>query len=185
MEEFPEILQFVCSFLNENEIKYVVVGGLAVMYHGVPRTTVDIDFILQIKDEQIPLLVNFLNSKGFRTSTVDIRAAFDEKSHSTCFFKDSLLRLDIQSVNSEFDQMTLNRAITVDFLGTAAKLGTAEDTLVNKILFQGEQDLRDALGILKRNTENLDFDYIRSTCDKLRIRNLLDKFLKESGSMQL
>ena len=35
MEEFPEILKFVCTYLNENEIDYVIVGGVAVMYHGV------------------------------------------------------------------------------------------------------------------------------------------------------
>ena len=53
MEEFPEILQFVCTYLNEKEIDYVVVGGVAVMYHGVPRSTVDIDFIFQIDDAEI------------------------------------------------------------------------------------------------------------------------------------
>ncbi len=180
MEEFPEILQFVCSYLNENEIDYVVVGGVAVMFHGVPRTTVDIDFILQIDDDAIPSLVDFLNSKGFTASVEDIRAAFDEKSHSTSFYGESVLRLDIQGVISEFDRMTLKRAILIDMLGTFVMLGTAEDTIVNKILFQGEQDMRDALGILTRKGDSLDFDYIRSTCSMLGIQNLLEQFLKES-----
>jgi hypothetical protein len=182
MEEFPEILQLVCAYLNENEIDYVIVGGVAVMYHGVPRTTVDIDFILELKDERISAFVEFLNSKGFAASTEDIRVALKEKSHSTSFYKKSLLRLDIQGVNSEFDKSTLERAISVDMFGTSILIGSAEDTLVNKILFQGEQDLRDALGILKRNHENLDFEYIRSTCNMLGILDLLEQFLKDSES---
>jgi hypothetical protein len=68
----------------------------------------------------------------------------------------------------------------VDLFGTSVKIGSAEDTIVNKILFQGELDLRDALGILKRKGEDLDFDYIRSTCSMLGISDLLDRFLEES-----
>ncbi|MHA2379848.1 MAG: DUF6036 family nucleotidyltransferase [Candidatus Thorarchaeota archaeon] len=180
MEEFPEILQFVCSYLNESEIQFVVVGGVAVMYHGVPRTTVDIDLIIQIDDAKIPAFVNFLNSKGFTASAEDLRTALNEKSHSTFFFKRSLLRLDIQGVNSEFDRMTLDRAISVDLLGASIMIGSAEDTLVNKILFRGEQDMRDALGILARNHENLDLEYIQSTCTLLGIQDHLDQFLKDS-----
>jgi len=180
MEEFPEILQFVCTYLNKNDIEYVVVGGVAVMYHGVPRTTVDIDIILHFDDDEIPFFVEFLNSNGFSASTEDIRAAFSEKSHSTSFFGKSLLRLDIQGVNSVFDRMTLERATSVDMFGTSIMIGSAEDTIVNKILFQGEQDLRDALGILTRNRENLDFDYIRTTCKMLGIIHLLEQFLEDS-----
>lgn len=180
MEDFPEILQFVCSYLNQNNIEYVVVGGVAVMYHGVPRTTVDIDFIIQLDDSAIPAFVDFLNSKGFTASTEDLRAALDEKSHSTFFFKKSLLRLDIQGVNSEFDKMTLERAFSVDMLGSSVMIGSAEDTLVNKILFRGEQDMRDALGIFARNQENLNFGYIKSTCTMLGIEDFLEMFLKDS-----
>ncbi|MHA2045801.1 MAG: hypothetical protein ACW99G_13480, partial [Candidatus Thorarchaeota archaeon] len=54
-----------------------------------------------------------------------------------------------------------------------------EDTLVNKILFQGEQDLRDALGIFTRNHEKLDIEYIQSISSMLGIQDLLDQFLKD------
>jgi hypothetical protein len=180
MEEFPEILQFVCSYLTENEIDYVVVGGVAVMYHGVPRTTVDIDLILQINDEEITAFVEFLNSKKFNVTAEDMRVALKEKSHSTVFFAKSLLRLDIQGVNSQFDRMTLDRAITAELFNTAIKLGTAEDTLINKILFQGEQDLRDALGILSRKQHELDFAYIESTCKQLGILDKWKSFFEDS-----
>ncbi len=180
MDEFPEILHFVCSYLNESEIEYVIVGGVAVMYHGVPRTTVDIDLILQIEDGEVPSFVQFLYSKGFAATTDDLRVALKDKSHSTVFYGDSLLRLDIQGVNSLFDRMTLERALTVELFNSTIKLGTAEDTLINKILFQGEQDLRDALGIFSRKQQELDIDYIESTCKKLNILDKWKTFLKDS-----
>ena len=180
MDEFPDVLQLVCSYLNETEIDYVVVGGIAVMHHGVPRTTVDIDLILQIDDDEIPAFVKFLNSTGFTATTKDMRSAFKEKSHSTIFYRDSLLRLDIQGVNSQFDKMTLERAIDIELFNTTIKLGTAEDTIINKILFQGEQDLRDALGIFARKQRQLDIAYIESTCKKLEIYDKWVHFLKDS-----
>ena len=180
MEEFPEILQFVCSYLNENEIDYVVVGGVAVMYHGVPRTTVDIDLILQIDDEKIPAFVEFLNTNRFSATVEDMKIALSEKSHNTVFYADSLLRLDIQGVNSQFDRMTLDRAIKTELFNTPLKLGTAEDTIINKILFQGEQDLRDALGILSRKQQQLDFTYIESTCKQLKILDKWKSLIEES-----
>jgi hypothetical protein len=173
MDEFPEILRYVSDFLTSENVNYVIVGGVAVMYHGVPRTTVDIDIILQIDDSKIPDFVEFLNSKGFIASMADFQDAFAENSHSTIFYRNSMLRLDIQGVNSDFDQMTLNRAIIVRLFDTGIKLATAEDTLVNKILFESEQDLRDAFGIFTRNHKNLDFEYIESTCALL---NILDKW---------
>jgi len=182
MEEFPEILQFVCSYLNQREIEYAVVGGVAVMYHGVPRTTVDIDLIIQINDDEIHAFVEFLDSKGFDASTEDMRTALRERSHSTVFYRNSLLRLDIQGVNSQFDRMTLERAITTDLFNANIRIASAEDTLINKILFQGEQDLRDALGILSRKKEHFDFAYIESTCKMLNILDKWRSFLKDSKS---
>ena len=180
MSEFPEILQLVCNYLNRADIGYAIVGGVAVMYHGVPRTTVEIDIIFRIDDDEILAFVDFLNSRGFEASADDLRIALNEKSHSTAFYGNSLFRLDIQGVNSRFDEMILERAISVVFFNTTIRLGTAEDTLVNKILFQSEQDLRDALGILSRNRERLDFAYIESTCKMLNILDKWESFLNDS-----
>ena len=39
-EDFKEFIQL----LNANNVKYLVIGGFAVAYHGYPRYTKDIDF---------------------------------------------------------------------------------------------------------------------------------------------
>ena len=33
--------------LNRNEVKYLVIGGIAVGLHGIPRVTVDIDILIE------------------------------------------------------------------------------------------------------------------------------------------
>ncbi len=39
-ENFREFIRL----LNANDVKYLVIGGYAVAYHGYPRYTKDIDF---------------------------------------------------------------------------------------------------------------------------------------------
>ena len=177
MKTHEETLRIVCDYLNRHDVSYVVVGGLAVMYHGVPRTTVDIDFILRLDRSQSESLVSFLELVGFSVSLQDMLAAFSERSHCTALALDSPLRIDIQGVYSEFDRLTLERAVDAEFAGTRVRLGSVEDTLANKILFGSEQDLRDALGIYIRHSNNLDYTYVERVCQLLAITAKWNRFL--------
>jgi hypothetical protein len=57
LRKIEDILKLVSEFLNENGIEYVIVGGMAVLFYGNPRTTMDIDYVIQIVDKDIPVLV--------------------------------------------------------------------------------------------------------------------------------
>jgi len=39
--------------LQHEEVEYVVVGGLAVMFHGVERSTMDVDLVLAMSEENL------------------------------------------------------------------------------------------------------------------------------------
>ena len=43
--------------LNRLKINYLVVGGLAVNFHGVPRMTYDIDLMILLKSDNILKLI--------------------------------------------------------------------------------------------------------------------------------
>jgi len=46
--------------LNEEKIKYIVVGGMAVNFLGVPRMTYDIDLLLYLEDKNLRKFAIFL-----------------------------------------------------------------------------------------------------------------------------
>ncbi len=52
--------------LNDEKIKYIVVGGLAVNLHGIPRMTYDIDLLLDIEETNIHKFLNLLSEWGFK-----------------------------------------------------------------------------------------------------------------------
>jgi predicted nucleotidyltransferase len=52
--------------LNKQKIDYLVVGGLAVNFHGVPRMTYDIDIMILLEAENVSKLVTKLTKWGYR-----------------------------------------------------------------------------------------------------------------------
>ncbi|MDI6794550.1 MAG: nucleotidyl transferase AbiEii/AbiGii toxin family protein [bacterium] len=43
----------VCRRLNEEGVKYILIGGFAVNYYGLPRATEDIDLLVKPSEENI------------------------------------------------------------------------------------------------------------------------------------
>ncbi len=60
-QDFKEFIQL----LNENQVKYLVIGGYAVAIHGHPRYTKDIDIWIEISQENAEKLITVLTQFGF------------------------------------------------------------------------------------------------------------------------
>ena len=60
--------------LNDNHVRYVVVGGLATVLHGFARLTADIDLIVDLAPDEARRAVTTLAGLGFRPRVpVDMR----------------------------------------------------------------------------------------------------------------
>lgn len=64
--EFSELLKL----LNAHEVKYLIVGGYAVAYHGYPRTTGDIDIWIERSAENAQRIYRTLRAFGFDVPTL-------------------------------------------------------------------------------------------------------------------
>lgn len=60
-QDFKEFIQS----LNDNGVRYLVVGGYAVALHGYPRYTKDIDIWVEMTSENASRIVKALNQFGF------------------------------------------------------------------------------------------------------------------------
>jgi hypothetical protein len=52
--------------LADNDVRYVVIGGVAVILHGVPRTTYDLDLIVDLAPDNVARLIEALERLGYR-----------------------------------------------------------------------------------------------------------------------
>jgi hypothetical protein len=62
----PDFKEFF-QLLNANDVRYLIVGGYAVAFHGYPRYTKDIDIWLMIQPENAKKMVETLKGFGFES----------------------------------------------------------------------------------------------------------------------
>jgi hypothetical protein len=169
MRSIEEILKLVCEFFNEEKVVYVIVGGLAVLFYGIPRTTMDIDLLIKMDMDETKRFAQFLTENDFFADEEDIKTAFGEKSHATVEDKTSMIRLDIKGIYGENDMITLKRRKKVSLADFVFYVASPEDTIANKLLFGSEQDMKDVEGIYARQFDNLDMAYLEERCERLEV----------------
>ena len=54
------------KILNADGVRYVVVGGVAVVLHGHPRMTADIDLVIDLNPSEAELAIRSLTGMGLR-----------------------------------------------------------------------------------------------------------------------
>ena len=62
---FAAVLRSVVDFLEGRTARYAVIGGVAIVMYGLPRTTLDLDLIVESKVQDD--LIRWLESLGYRT----------------------------------------------------------------------------------------------------------------------
>ncbi|HEC42873.1 MAG TPA: hypothetical protein ENI20_08615 [Bacteroides sp.] len=67
-KDFKEFL----ALLNEHEVKFIIVGGYALAYHGAPRFTGDIDVFIKSDKKNAERIINSLEDFGFGSLDITI-----------------------------------------------------------------------------------------------------------------
>ena len=62
---FTKTLSEIAGFFEENELRYALIGGLALAAYGHARSTLDID--LAVERDQQDRIIEFMESRGFET----------------------------------------------------------------------------------------------------------------------
>lgn len=60
-KDFKEFIKL----LNDNQVKYLIVGGYAVGFHGYPRYTKDLDIWILVSEENAENILKALHQFGF------------------------------------------------------------------------------------------------------------------------
>ncbi len=169
-EEFTKKLILA---LNQTGISYTLIGGVAAMFYGRPRTTQDCDVIISLDESQIKQLCESLRSHGFLINETDVHMAFKEKSHFNAYLNNFyLFRADFSWKNGSLADHTFKHAKTESIFGVRAQVTSPEDLIIAKLVYGSGQDFDDALAVLRRQ-KNLDKKYIQKRVGE---EDVLDKW---------
>jgi hypothetical protein len=139
----------VLSFLREMEshqVKYMLVGGFAVAFHGFIRATLDLDLWVQDEASNIERFKKVLTKAGV-TGLEKIRS-FDMVPGFTQFaIGNSGFLIDpmksLRSFSSLDFDTCYDRATTGEFQGVKFKVISAEDLLKEKLTTNRSKDISD------------------------------------------
>jgi len=78
----------VFKALNKAQVKYVIVGGAAVILHGYPRATKDLDLIVYLRDKNLEKLFSALKSVGYNPKVPVTKEQFKDKKQRELWKKE-------------------------------------------------------------------------------------------------
>lgn len=167
--------------LNQAEITYMVTGSMASNYWGIPRSTHDLDFVIQLPPSSIPkLTVAF--AKDFDLDEQMIRTAYEPPYQFNALDHRSGLKVDFWMLkNVPFEREMFSRRKQVSIVGVPAWLASPEDVILHKLYWNNispsERQLKDAAGVLAVQREVLDLGYLRQWAGELSVSETLDELL--------
>ena len=87
-------LKDVFASLQRHDVRYVVIGGIAAVLHGVPRATFDLDLLIEATPDNGQRLLDAFVETGM--GTADLTTAADLLAHEITIFQDRV-RIDVQT----------------------------------------------------------------------------------------
>jgi hypothetical protein len=143
-------LQGVFRCLEKHDVKYVVIGGIASILYGVPRTTFDLDILIEATLENSKKLLKALEESGLGTALLTTSEKILE--NEITIFQDRV-RIDVQikTPGIEFETAWKNKN-TIEYKGQKFHLLSKADLIASKEAAGRPKDLED-VRLLKLDNE--------------------------------
>lgn len=160
-----ELLVDCLRRLNGARISYYLTGSMASNYWGIPRTTHDLAFVIQLPPSVIAKLVLAFSPEYF-IDEASVRAAYQPPHQFNAIDTRSALKVDFWLPKpTPFEREMLKRRLRVTLFGEPAWVTTAEDSMLPKLLWNSitpsDRQLADAAGVVAVQIENLDRSYLK------------------------
>jgi hypothetical protein len=178
----------VTNLLDNLGVPYVIGGSMASIIHGMLRTTMDVDIVADIQQEQIAAFVMGLHD-AFYVDEPMIRQAIAHRSSFNLIHLHTMFKVDIFIPQGRpFDRQQIARRIG-ERVGPDSEeqiwVLSAEDVVLAKLDWfrlggeVSERQWRDVLGVLKTQQATLDRAYLNQWARTLGVADLMKRALEE------
>lgn len=181
---FKDPLHDLLQWLENDQILFVIIGGVASSLLGRPRLTKDIDLVVIARLDNVDRLMKNGKQFGFEPRISD--AAQFAKSHRVLLMKHapSKIEVDISFGALPFEEEMIKNRILLDIDNLTLPLPRPEDLIIMKAIPRRPRDATDIEGLIDANP-HLDFKRIRKwvrefakVLEMPEIYNDLEKLLK-------
>ena len=174
-----EAVVAVLAALEAAGIPYMIVGSLASNFHGIPRSTRDADFVVELGHDGLKRLSAAL-PPGL---TEGVQGAFEAVTGTSRYLIEMagspfVCELFVRSDDAH-DRERFKRRERVAVLSRVAFVASAEDMIVTKLRWAQEahraKDREDVRNMLAVRAADLDWSYLRHWALKHGTATLLDE----------
>jgi citrate lyase beta subunit len=182
----PEVFRRLKSALDSAGIAYMLSGSFASAYYGAPRSTQDIDLVIEVTPAQLRVFINGLSSDHYYA---DLDAALEAHRRQSLFNVIDLAtgwKIDLIIRKSRaFSQEEFNRRQLVNLQETALFVASAEDVIIAKLewskLAQSQRQIEDVAAILRARRELLDQSYLEKWIAELGLKQEWENAQRAAG----
>lgn len=184
MNGTPAVLAIVVAALNEAGIPHMLAGSFASSIHGAPRTTNDVDLVIDPLPRSLEQFLDALDPERFYVpvnaahEALRTRDQFNVIDASTGWKVDLVIRRDRPFSRAEFERRTL-----VELDGLRLFVATVEDTILAKLewaaLGGSARQLDDVGRLVAVRRADLDRAYLRRWAVELGVSEDLEAALAE------
>lgn len=174
------------SIFEQVGVDYYITGGVAATAYGEPRTTQDLDVVLDIFPDELGQLVQVLELAGFYVAGVEDTVAGQTRTLQI-IHQETVMQADLMlSGTDEFDVMKLERRQLLSIPNRGQLyFASPEDIILSKLQWRkfspSEKQWRDILGILKTQTNKLNRAYLQDWAMRLEVASDLEQAFQEAG----
>jgi len=160
-----ETLGRIVAALDNAGAQYMIVGSFASSFHGEPRTTQDIDIVVDAGSQELDRFVESLPESEWYVDATAARDALRRRSMFNVIHLATGWKVDVICLKAgAYADSEFSRRVATELLGTRVFIATAEDTVLAKLLWAresgSERPLRDAAGIVAACEDVLDRVYM-------------------------
>lgn len=170
-------------------ITYYLGGSVVSSAYGIPRATLDVDVIADLRTEHIHPLIELIKDTYYVDEDM-IRDAIKHRSSFNIIYFDLMSKVDIFLPKPRpFDQEEHLRVQSEVLIEGAPPfyIASPEDIILHKLEWYrmgreiSDRQWKDILGVLKTRRQSLDVVYMRKWAAQLQVGDLLERALIESG----
>lgn len=164
MSELDHALATLSSWLSENDIPHMVIGGFAVTVWGEPRFTRDLDVTISVPAVEMPATISSISSRFSSLSGDPLKFATETRV-LPILVEAVPVDLIFAALPYEEDAIARARPIMVD--KQKCPICSPEDLILHKIVSQRPRDHEDIEGVFRYRHAELDYVYLDPRVEEL------------------
>lgn len=177
--EADDLMLTVVDVLIREQVPYLLVGSFSSNYWGIPRSTKDVDLVVELGGQPVQAITKHLDVRFQLQPQMSFESVTGTQRHildiAGTQFQVELFRLS----NDPHDRERFARRVNVPWSGRRVALPTAEDVIVTKLRWlshlRRNKDWDDVQQVMSVQRDQLDWSYLQKWCALHETRNLLDQ----------